>query len=136
MVEQAPTSAIDDLIQRFERRLAAARAVRELLAEDREFAMQLVQELSKAPPVEAQDQPRAKPSGNGQPPTHFSRIRSLFESTGNHWLATPEIVSKTGLPRGSVGAILHNLHADSFEKRDKAGTKKTKEWRLKTEGAI
>lgn len=135
MAAENTMASIDRVIERYERRLSAARAIRELLADDTEFAIELLEQLACKHPE--------KLNGNACLPanslesasaTHLERITSILRQNGNNWLSTPEIVKLTKLSRGSVGAILHNLHKDKFEKRKKLGSEKVKEWRLVIKG--
>ncbi len=124
MAPPTPTSALDAMIARYERRLETVRRIRDLVADDPGLVADLIASLSA--------------KGNGQvlksrrsEPTHFESIKQYFEGRANRWVDAPTIMRATGLKRGAIGHVLYKTHRECFEQKAHPSNGKLKLWRLK-----
>lgn len=126
---------LDAVVARWERRLGAAKQIRQLLSEFPELAEELRLALA------CSDSPVTRPAratGTRLTPvpathasgTYFDRIKDFFEGHQNEWASAPRIGEITGISRGGVAHVLWRTHRDHFEQQPHAIHKKLKLWRL------
>lgn len=133
MNDPSPTKSIDDAISRWERRLEGLRAVRELLADDPQFAKELAA-LVRSSNGTAGSPSRSETIAN-QSRTTFSLVVSYFKARDNKWATVEEISNATGVRKGTVSYVLYVKRNNGyFAKRDNPSGSNRKQWRLGRKG--
>lgn len=128
MNASSPTKSFDDAISRWERRIEGLRAVRELLADDPEFAKELAALMPSS-----NDTDRSETIAN-QSETACSLIVAYLRSRNNKWTTVEEISNAAGVRKGTVSYVLYDKANDGqFVKRDNPSGSSRKQWRVSPE---
>jgi hypothetical protein len=133
MTTMAQTESLfGDRIQRMERRLEAAKQLRQIAIEFPDLFTEFAAEAVPGAPGNARQV--AIDHAIRQPHTgasNFARIKQFFVDQKNDWFQAPQIGAALGLTRGTVATVLWTSHEDQFEKMPVPNSKKKKLWRLK-----
>lgn len=116
-----------DAIARYQKRVEAIQRIQGLMDSDPEFLPELLKLLG------ANGQASTIVSGHAEeaPLTHLERIRAFFGERNNKWASTREILTATGIKRGSLGVVLYQGKGATFDVRRHPTSKKLRQWRLK-----
>lgn len=120
---------LDERIRQLEERAAAFRALREKIAEDPGFVIEL-QDLLLHPESNGILSPeRTAAAHNPGLPTH-ERIKVYLQSKGNEWHSLRAIADGTNIPRNTVRGILYQrVHSKLFESKKTSDSRTL--WRVK-----
>lgn len=141
-------ASFDRVIDRLERRLAAAKQIRGFIVEFPDLIQELQDALALSKPngvptITVGQLPRLgrplktkadfKAETGGVSGTNFERVKAFFAATGNEWISAPDLGRRLGLQRGTVGHMLWTGHPDAFEQMTVEGSKRNKLWRLRSD---
>ena len=133
MSTRAPAEALDQAIGRLKRRMEGLQLVRDLLADDPQFAIDLQAALAGLN-GNSGDSATNDADDASLRLTIADRVIRTFGQYPSKWRTVREIGEAAGLDRGAVGFILYKSRADRFEQKDHPGSRKLKLWRLKQKG--
>ncbi|GMU21515.1 MAG: hypothetical protein AMXMBFR13_16080 [Phycisphaerae bacterium] len=123
-------SALDAVISKLEKHLAAARQLKEALDRDPELAEMLARELVGRPPNTAVPSENER-NGKSQGTTAYGRIRQFFLARENAWSTTAEIMKETGLARGATANVIYTSKPKEFEAKQHPDKPTQKQFRLR-----
>ena len=128
-------SDIDQVMQALEarlaRRLEGVRAIRQMLANDPQLALDLRHILADSERAVAIPRGAASAKTGSDKQTHFEKVRSFFSEGGNRWHTTAQIARGVGISRGAVAALLYQTHKADFERKPHPRHSRMKLWRLR-----
>ena len=128
---------IDDLIKTYRERLKRAKEIKRLIADDPEFARDLLRAL--APDV-AETEPVSEATASTEKMTvsarltHLKRIIAFFKANGNRWARLKTVEDSIGVKRNRfVHCFYDPGYRRRFESKKDPRRKGGKLWRLKRE---
>lgn len=99
---------LSEFVARHRRRVEVAELIQQITDDDPAFIEELVDLLHEK---------SASSSMSDRGPTAADRVAEVFESNGNEWLTTQDLVEQTGLDRSQIGTALHKSGRGRFENK-------------------